>query len=203
MQLHQKIQSQLDLCQSELKGLEDECVETIEEMQDDIKELREEVELQRARADHFQKENQVVKKELRKANNLWTHKYSLEKENPNMLNTGNMEEEEDGMQHVIAKFHSFHQNRANSLDLSHSQITSEDKDPEPSPHNFQWISRHEKGRGRGTDTPRDSVFVTDDGRGAVEKREHKRRRLDEATDKGLASKLPELDYKGKGRAIDA
>ncbi|RPB19746.1 hypothetical protein L211DRAFT_852939 [Terfezia boudieri ATCC MYA-4762] len=205
MQLHQKIQLELDLSQSELRCLEDECVEAIEEMQDDIKELRKEVDLQEARADNLEKENQVLKKELRKANELCTHINSSGNGNPNMRKRGNEEEEDDVMQHLIAKFHSFHPNRANSLDLGRSQINSEAKNPEPNPHPFRWISEHEKGRGRGTGTPRDPFIVTDDGRAvfpSMKKREHKRRRLDEATDKGLVSQLPELSYKGKGRAID-
>jgi len=228
MQLHHELKSKLDVCQTEYRGLEDECAEAVEEMQEKIQQLREEVELQQDRADYLEKENRALKMELSKANQLCTRGDNPEGENTYVRKSGSEEtEDEDGMQRLIARFHGFPDSRVNSSDLGcenrDHQPTSQ-PNPQPTPQPSRSTAEHEyedlyphltqqnEGRGFATDTPRDPFFVMNDGlpvSSLEETREHKRRRLDGFTDIGPVPQLPEpntrapVDYKGKGRAIDS
>ena len=208
MQLHRDLQEQLAICEAELRGLEDECVEVVEQMQEEIKELREEVELQEHRANILEKENQALRRELERANDLWTRGNDPEIEGPNVRKQCG----EDGVQQLIGGFHDLPQNRGANLSPGRPQIYSESRGPEPSYQLSQCtpennINPHgtKKQQVQYTNTARAQPA---EGQWLIERHEHKRRRLNDSTAMGLVAQLPALDprapldYKGKGRAID-
>lgn len=201
---------QLEHCQSDLSALEDECAHAIEELENDIKELREEVEEQRTRANYFQEQNQALNKERSgQSAELWARADNNPKANPNSRKGG--DEEEARMQQLIAKFNAFHHTVANSSVCGHPQAISEPKGPELNLQSPRWTGRNESpcavqdGHGRAVGG---HLFLTENGQAEfalIEMREHKKRRIDDSADMRLLPQLPGFtpDDKGKGRAIDS